>query len=92
MLQATKKWLFQKISSVIMVPFMIWFLMNIVTIFNGSYDEVINFFTSQPSKILFSILAMFLISCGGGSSSDKYEGEPADHAGHGIWKIEIREN
>ena len=43
-------------------------------------------------KILFSIFAMFLISCGGGSSSDKYEGEPADHAGHGIWKIEIREH
>ena len=43
MLQATKKWLFQKISSVIMVPFMIWFLMNIVTIFNGSYDEAVNF-------------------------------------------------
>ena len=59
MLQATKKWLFQKISSVIMVPFMIWFLMNIVTIFNGSYDEVVNFFTSQPSKILFSI---FIVS------------------------------
>ena len=64
MLQATKKWLFQKISSVIMVPFMIWFLMNIVTIFNGSYDEVINFFTSQPSKILFSIfiVSMFFYS------------------------------
>ena len=63
MLLATKKWLFQKISSVIMVPFMIWFLVNIVTIFNGSYDEVINFFTSQPSKILFSIfiVSMFFI-------------------------------
>ena len=64
MLQATKKWLFQKISSVIMVPFMIWFLMNIVTIFNGSYYEVVNFFTSQPSKILFSIfiVSMFFYS------------------------------
>ena len=64
MLLATKKWLFQKISSVIMVPFMIWFLLNIVTIFNGSYDEVINFFTSQPSKILFSIfiVSMFFYS------------------------------
>ena len=59
MLQATKTWLFQKISSVIMVPFMIWFLMNIVTIFNGNYDEVVNFFTSQPSKILFSIFELF---------------------------------
>ena len=64
MIQATKKWLFQKISSVIMVPFMIWFLMNIVTIFNGSYEEVVNFFTSQPSKILFSIfiVSMFFYS------------------------------
>ena len=64
MLQATKKWIFQKIGSVIMVPFMIWFLINIISIFSGSYDEVINFFTSQPSKILFSIfiLSMFFYS------------------------------
>ena len=38
--------------------------MNIVTIFNGSYDDVVNFFTSQPSKILFSIfiVSMFFYS------------------------------
>tara|TARA_B100000700_G_scaffold72407_1_gene80661 strand:- start:504 stop:827 length:324 start_codon:yes stop_codon:yes gene_type:complete len=59
MLQATKKWIFQKISSVIMVPFMIWFLLNIVKIFNAEYNEVVIFFTSQPSKILFSI---FIVS------------------------------
>ena len=59
MLQATKKWIFQKISSVIMVPFMIWFLLNIVEIFNAEYNEVVIFFTSQPSKILFSI---FIVS------------------------------
>ena len=62
MLQATKKWIFQKISSVVMVPFMIWFLINIISIFSGSYDEVINFFASQPSKILFSIFLMQLSS------------------------------
>ena len=43
MLKATKKWLFQKISSVIMVPFMIWFLLNIVEIFNSEYNEVVIF-------------------------------------------------
>ena len=59
MLKATKKWLFQKISSVIMVPFMIWFLLNIVEIFNAEYNEVVIFFTYQPSKILFSI---FIVS------------------------------
>ena len=64
MLQPTKKWIFQKIGSVIMVPFMIWFLINIISIFSGSYDEVINFFASQPSKILFSIfiVSMFFYS------------------------------
>ena len=43
MLQATKKWLFQKISSVIMVPFMIWFLLNIVEIFNAEYNEAVSY-------------------------------------------------
>tara|TARA_B100000989_G_scaffold32917_2_gene21039 strand:- start:6878 stop:7201 length:324 start_codon:yes stop_codon:yes gene_type:complete len=64
MLSATKKWLLQKISSVVMVPFMIWFLINFTTIFNANYDQVISFFTSQPSKILFSIfiLTMFFHS------------------------------
>ena len=64
MFQATKKGIFQKIGSVIMVPFMIWFLINIISIFSGSYDEVINFFTSQTSKILFSIfiVSMFFYS------------------------------
>ena len=61
---STKKWIFTKICSLILIPFMIWFLMNIVTIFNGNYDEVVNFFTSQPSKILFSIfiVSMFFYS------------------------------
>ena len=47
-----------------MVPFMIWFLINFTTIFNANYDQVISFFTSQPSKILFSIfiLTMFFHS------------------------------
>ena len=52
MLQATKKWIFQKISSVIMVPFMIWFLLNIVEIFNAEYNEVVIFFTSLAIGII----------------------------------------
>ena len=50
----TKKWLFMKISSAILVPLMVWFILNLVSIFDKDYIEVVNFFTTQPSKILVS--------------------------------------
>ena len=34
---------------------MIWFIINLVSIYDLDYVEVVNFFTKQPSKILFSI-------------------------------------
>ncbi len=52
---STKKWLFTKISSFILIPFMVWFLINFVSIYENDYQEVVLFFTKQPSKILFSI-------------------------------------
>ena len=55
----TKKWLFMKISSVILVPLMIWFILNVISIFDKDYIEVVNFFTTQPSKFLFSSLLVF---------------------------------
>jgi len=55
----TKKWLFMKISSAILVPLMIWFILNLVLIFDKDYIEVVNFFTTQPSKILVSLTLVF---------------------------------
>ena len=52
---STKKWLFTKISSFILIPLMIWFIINFVSIYENDYQTVINFFTEQPTKILFSI-------------------------------------
>ena len=52
---STKKWLFLKLSSLILIPLMIWFIINLVSIYDLDYVEVVNFFTKQPSKILFSI-------------------------------------
>ena len=34
---------------------MIWFVVNLVAIYDLDYIEVVNFFTKQPSKTLFSI-------------------------------------
>ena len=51
---STKKWIFTKISSLILIPFMIWFIINFVSIYDQSYSKVLLFFSTQPSKILFS--------------------------------------
>ena len=55
---STKKWIFTKLSSLILIPFMIWFIMNFVSIYENDYQEVTLFFTQQPSKILFSYLLL----------------------------------
>ena len=52
---STKKWLFTKISSVILIPFKIWFIVNFVSIYDKGYNDIVSFFSNQPSKILFSI-------------------------------------
>jgi succinate dehydrogenase / fumarate reductase membrane anchor subunit len=52
---STKKWIFTKISSLILIPLMIWFVINFVSIYNKNYSEVFEFFSKQPSKGLFSI-------------------------------------
>ncbi len=38
-----------------MIPFMVWFIINFVSIYDNDYSEVVLFFTEQPSKIIFSI-------------------------------------
>ena len=56
---STKKWLFTKISSLILMPLMIWFLINFVSIYDKEYAEILLFFSQQPSKLLFSIFIIF---------------------------------
>ena len=52
---STKKWLFTKISSLILIPLMIWFIINFVSIYENDYQQVALFFTQQPTKVLFSL-------------------------------------
>ncbi len=53
---STKKWLLTKISSLILIPFMVWFLISFVSIYDKDYLEIIEFFSSSLSKVLFSVL------------------------------------
>ena len=52
---STKKWIFTKISSLILIPLMAWFLLNFVSIYDKEHSEILIFFSRQSSKILFSI-------------------------------------
>ena len=61
MINATKKWIFLKISGAILVPLMIWFILNLITIYDQEYLNVVNFFTNSLSKFLFSIF--IIVAC-----------------------------
>ena len=56
---STKKWLLMKLSSIVLIPLMFWFIINLVSIYDGEYVELISFFSSSTSKILYSL---FIIS------------------------------
>ena len=56
MINATKKWIFLKVSSVILIPLMVWFIINLVSIYEKNYIDIVSFFSTQPSKFLTSLL------------------------------------
>ena len=56
---ATKKWIFLKISSLILLPLMFWFIINFVKVYDNEYLDVVKFFTNPVSKFLFSLFIIF---------------------------------
>ena len=73
MISATKKWIFLKVSSAILVPLMLWFLFNLVSFYDKSYEEVLLFFTSQPTKFIFSLFIIFAYFYSALSISEVFE-------------------
>ena len=73
MISATKKWILLKVSSVILVPLMLWFLFNLVSFYDESYEEVLLFFTSQPTKFIFSLFIIFAYFYSALSISEVFE-------------------
>ena len=65
--------MFMKMSSAILIPLMIWFILNFVSIFDKDYIEVVNFFTTQPSKVLFSLMLVFAYFFSALSISEVFE-------------------
>ena len=75
---ATKKWVFLKISSDILLPLMIWFIINFVNVYENDYLEVVKFFTNPVSKFLFSLFIIFAYFFSALSISEVFEDYIAD--------------
>jgi len=56
---STKKWIIIKCSSVILIPLMLWFIINLTSIYDKDYVELVNFFSKTSARILYSL---FLIA------------------------------
>tara|TARA_Y100000590_G_scaffold398571_1_gene481079 strand:+ start:378 stop:701 length:324 start_codon:yes stop_codon:yes gene_type:complete len=59
-MKPSQKWIFQRISALIVAPLIIWFLISLISLSNGDYNSVINFF-NEP---LFLILTIILLISG----------------------------
>ena len=73
MINATKKWIFLKLSSLILIPLMLWFLYNLVSFYDKPYEEVLLFFTNQPTKFIFSLFIIFAYFYSALSISEVFE-------------------
>ena len=73
MIPATKKWLFLKVSSLILLPLMFWFIINLVNIYDKNHPDIVEFLTSQPSKFLISLFLVFAYFFSALSVSEVFE-------------------
>ena len=71
--KTTKKWLFTKLSSIILIPLMFWLIINLVSIYDKDYQDIYIFFSSQPSKFLFSLTLIFAYFFSALSISEVFE-------------------
>ena len=52
---------------------MLWFIISLVSFYDKNYDEVLFFFTSQPTKFLFSLFIVFAYFYSALSISEVFE-------------------
>ena len=69
----TKKWIFLKISSIILIPLMLWFIINFISIYDQNFIEILKFFSNPLNKFLFSIFIIFAYFFSALSVSEVFE-------------------
>jgi len=73
MIPATKKWLFLRISSLILLPLMFWLIINIVNVYDKNHSDLVIFLTSQPSSFFISLFFIFAYLFSAISISEVFE-------------------
>ena len=62
MIKATRKWLIIKISSGLLIPFMTWFIINCVYLFNANNSQLIDFLSNEWTRnTIVSLLYILLV-------------------------------
>ena len=59
MIKATRKWLIIKILSGMLIPFMVWFILNLVGILDANNSQFVLFLESFSTKIIFTLFLIF---------------------------------
>jgi len=59
-MKASRKWIMQRVSALIVAPLIVWFLLSLISLSTEDYNSVINFF----SKPLFVSLTIILLIAG----------------------------
>ncbi len=57
-MKASRKWIIQRASVLLMIPLMGWFVINLISIYDKGYFKVMDFFSSDESKIRMLILIL----------------------------------
>jgi len=73
MIPATKKWLFLRISSLILLPLMFWLIINIVNVYDKNHSDLVIFLTTQPSSLFISLFFIFAYLFSAISISEVFE-------------------
>ena len=59
-MKASRKWIMQRISALIVAPLIVWFLLSLISLSTSDYNSFINFF----SRPLFVFLTIILLITG----------------------------
>ena len=58
MIKATRKWLIIKILSGMLIPFLVWFIINSVSLFDANSSQLTVFLSNTSNKIMFSLFIL----------------------------------
>ena len=59
-MKASRKWIMQRASALVVAPLIVWFLLSLISLSTSDYNSVVNFF----NKPLFLLLTIILLIVG----------------------------